>query len=103
MHPVLPPDALDALDRGDKIEAIKITRQHTGLGLKEAKELVERIEATPRTHRPGMHPPATTPAHGQPPHRPGLAPGEVPRGRFPIGLVVAVLAALAAAVWLFRR
>ena len=37
----LPPDAIAALQRGDKIEAIKITRERLGLGLKEAKDLVE--------------------------------------------------------------
>ena|SRR5688572_12787031 len=31
-----------ALERGDKIAAIKLVREHTGLGLKEAKDLVER-------------------------------------------------------------
>lgn len=39
-HP-LPPDVLAALQRGNKIEAIKLMRQATGLGLKEAKDAVE--------------------------------------------------------------
>lgn len=38
----LPPEALAALSRGQLIEAIKIVRAATGLGLKEAKDLVER-------------------------------------------------------------
>lgn len=33
-----------ALDKGDKIGAIKLMREATQLGLKEAKELVEAIE-----------------------------------------------------------
>lgn len=37
-----PRAALDALDAGNKIEAIKILRAATGLGLKDAKEVVER-------------------------------------------------------------
>jgi len=37
----LPPDVLAALQRGNKIEAIKLMRQLTGLGLKEAKDAVE--------------------------------------------------------------
>ena len=37
----IPPDAIVALQRGDKIEAIKLTRERLGLGLKEAKDLVE--------------------------------------------------------------
>lgn len=31
-----------ALARGNKIEAIRLVRERTGLGLKESKELVER-------------------------------------------------------------
>jgi len=36
------PEIRAALARGDKIGAIKLVRDRTGLGLKEAKELVER-------------------------------------------------------------
>ncbi|WP_213953998.1 MULTISPECIES: ribosomal protein L7/L12 [unclassified Variovorax] len=38
----LPPEAIAAIDRGEWIEAIKLVREHTGLGLKEAKDAVER-------------------------------------------------------------
>lgn len=45
----LPPDLLghveSELARGRKIQAIKLVRQHTLLGLKDAKDLVEGIEA----------------------------------------------------------
>jgi ribosomal protein L7/L12 len=37
----LPAEAMAALSRGQLIEAIKIVREKTGLGLKEAKDLVE--------------------------------------------------------------
>jgi ribosomal protein L7/L12 len=37
----LPAPALDALARGQTIEAIKLVREATGLGLKEAKALVD--------------------------------------------------------------
>ena len=40
-HPPLPPEALAALGRGDKIGAIKIVRAAHGIGLKEAKDAVE--------------------------------------------------------------
>jgi hypothetical protein len=43
---VIPAEAIVALQRGNKIEAIKITRAHTGLGLKEAKDEVEAYIAT---------------------------------------------------------
>jgi ribosomal protein L7/L12 len=39
---MLPEEAIAALGAGNKIEAIKIVREATGLGLKEAKEAVER-------------------------------------------------------------
>ncbi len=35
----------DAIFAGQKIEAIKLYREHTGLGLKESKEAVEKLEA----------------------------------------------------------
>lgn len=44
--PQLPAEALVALQRGDKIEAIKVVRERQGLGLKEAKDLVEAYIAT---------------------------------------------------------
>jgi ribosomal protein L7/L12 len=39
-----PPRVLDALRRGEKIEAIKEYRAATGGGLKEAKEYVEELQ-----------------------------------------------------------
>ena len=42
--PVLSPQVQDALKRGNKIEAIKIYRELTGVGLAEAKQAVERAE-----------------------------------------------------------
>ena len=38
---VLPPEVLRALERGQLIEAIKLLRQTRGLGLKEAKHVVD--------------------------------------------------------------
>ena len=40
-RPVLSTDAVNAIDRGAVVEAIKLVREQTGVGLKEAKELVE--------------------------------------------------------------
>jgi hypothetical protein len=74
----LPPDAAQALARGDKIGAIKLVRAETGLGLKEAKEWVEARAPSPRVPT-------------------GLAPGEVPRhdGLLGWALVIVVIAAVA--------
>jgi ribosomal protein L7/L12 len=47
-HENLSPAAVTALERGSKIEAIKIVRETSGVGLKEAKEIVEAfIDRTP--------------------------------------------------------
>ncbi len=44
MDDFLEPEAIDALRRNRKIEAIKIVREKRGIGLKEAKEFVESFE-----------------------------------------------------------
>jgi len=43
-EPVLSPQIQDALRRGNKIEAIKIYRELTGVGLAEAKQAIDRAE-----------------------------------------------------------
>jgi len=45
----LPPEVIRAIEQGRKIEAIKILREETGLGLANAKVLVDRAH---RTHGP---------------------------------------------------
>ena len=42
--PVLSPQIQDALKKGNKIEAIKIYRELTGVGLAEAKQAIERSQ-----------------------------------------------------------
>ena len=42
----LPPDAIAALNKGNKIEAIKIVRVTRHIGLKQSKELVDTYLAT---------------------------------------------------------
>jgi ribosomal L7/L12-like protein len=42
--PALAPQVQDALRRGNKIEAIKIYRELTGVGLAEAKQVIDRAE-----------------------------------------------------------
>lgn len=41
----IPAEAIEALERGNKIEAIKIVREAEGIGLKEAKGAVEAFLA----------------------------------------------------------
>lgn len=40
--PRIPPEALNVLREGQLIDAIKITREQTGLGLKESKDLIDQ-------------------------------------------------------------
>jgi hypothetical protein len=42
--PALAPQIQEALRRGNKIEAIKIYRELTGVGLAEAKDAIDRAE-----------------------------------------------------------
>lgn len=93
--PPLPAEAASALARGQKIEAIKIVREHTGLGLKESKDLVDAHEAhaDPRSAAPG-----STPTAG----RHDRAPGEVPRSGGRGGWIVGALLLGAAGYGLAR-
>lgn len=48
---VMPIQAIQALERGSKIEAIKLLRESSGMGLKESKEAVEvYLDANPIIH-----------------------------------------------------
>ena len=42
--PVMSPQIQEALRRGNKIEAIKIYRELTGVGLAEAKDAIDKAE-----------------------------------------------------------
>jgi ribosomal protein L7/L12 len=54
-NPVLEAKIKSMLARRQKIEAVKIYRQEYGIGLKEAKDAVDRIEATmPRDQAKGL-------------------------------------------------
>lgn len=60
----LPADALEAVRQGRKVEAIKILREETGLGLANAKVLVDRAS---RIHGPVK----SIPSFADLPDRPG--------------------------------
>lgn len=86
-----PPAATEALRRGNKIEAIRLVREATGLGLKEAKDAVEAREQTLVPTVEGLSP------------RDGLSPGEVPRSRDRLWWVLIVLAIAGGLAWHFLR
>ncbi len=110
----LPPEVLTAIRDGNKILAIKLLRLRTGVGLAEAKGMVEAREV-PRQessldedtsdHMPARRPTVSvTVARPKPPpgyvKRDGLSPGEVPRTHG--GLQAAIFfIAIAAAVGIY--
>ncbi len=81
----LPAEVTAALASGRTIEAIRLLRQARGIGLKEAKAIVDAAR--------------NGPARTGPPRMSGLAPGEVPRNRLSAGLLVVVLLVVAAVAW----
>jgi len=42
----VPQDVIDAIKKGNKLEAIKLTRQYANVGLEEAKAAVDELAAT---------------------------------------------------------
>ncbi len=97
----VPPEAVDALRRGNKIEAIKRLRAASGLGLAEAKGAIDRLEGGAHAgHSPH---PAPTALHAHPvqPGQTGLSPGEVPRGKEGVFAIVILVAAAAAGLWAY--
>ena len=97
--PSLPPDVMDALRKGHKIEAIKRLRETTKIGLAEAKAVVDALEkAQVGASKPKAPVSAAQVASGR-----HLGPGEVPRSSSSgaAAVVMIVLAALGA--WYFLR
>jgi ribosomal protein L7/L12 len=78
----LPSSALDALLRGSKMEAIKLLREHTGVGLKEAKDAVDARAAFGKPSK--------------------LSPGEVPRSHNPAAWIAVAAIAVAAISYFLR-
>ena len=86
---MLPEEVQDALASGNKIEAIKRLREATGLGLKEAKDLVEAHEA-------GVPVPMQTASTPTAAPMPTVVSG---RSGVGIGPILALLVAAALAAW----
>ena len=103
---VLPQAVVEALQRGDKMAAIKLLRERTGLGLKAARERIEQA-GFPASGFPAAAPSAAPAAQPHLEHRidgpraelhpraNGLAPGEVPRSNGAFWLVLLLLALVA--------
>ncbi len=87
----VPPAVLQALAAGNKIEAIRLLREHAGIGLKEAKDRVDALAAS------------TGNGGGSAGNLPGLAPGEQPHGSSALGWIVVALVVGVAAWYLLQR
>ena len=108
-RPAFPPAVLEALKRGNKIEAIKLLRQVTKMGLAETKALVDAIDAQKTAGGPGAPARAGNPpqsmhlripaTHHYVPHsKSGLSPGEVPHSGGQFGWVFVLLIGIAVVV-----
>ena len=52
----VPPDVLAAIASGNKVQAVRLIREHTGLGLGPAKRLVDHLARTHGGTSPEMQP-----------------------------------------------
>jgi hypothetical protein len=103
----LPPDVIDALRQGRMIEAIKLLRTGSGIGLKEAKDIIDahiRRAAAPVGSQGAKDAAAASQRrmianHSNPG---GYSPGEVPRSHN-FSWVIVVLVAAAFAGFYFLR
>lgn len=88
------PDAVrQALAEGNKIEAIRLLRDHEGLSLKDAKDRVDAMEQS-------MAEPASI---GMGAMAPGLSPGQQRGGGAGNWIVVAVVVAIAVGAYFWMR
>jgi ribosomal protein L7/L12 len=97
-------EAIAALRRGNKIEAIRLMREKSGVGLAEAKAVVEAFEKVSNlagnakvVMKQVVAVKRGAPVHVEAP-RDGLSPGEVPRGAGPLKAAVAVVVAIVVAI-----
>jgi hypothetical protein len=123
-RPQLPPGVLEAVKAGNKVEAIRLLREATNMGMAEAKALVDMLDKAKgvigiaqavanvanggkpaRSAAAAAKPVGIRPAkvrHARPAHqplrRPGLSPGEEPRASSSAaGVLVLVAIGLAVA------
>ena len=115
-RPQFPPGVIEALKQGNKIEAIRILRESTKMGLTEAKAAVEMLDkmkgvvgvaqaianvaqSSSVSKNVRMHAkPGPAPLR-----RPGMSPGEMPRdGNGVVGIAILVIVGLALALSFVR-
>lgn len=78
----LPLEVLSALRSGNKVEAIRLIREKTKIGLAEAKALVDaydKLQGGSGTAKVSITKRVVVKHAADPFHLPGMSPGEVPR------------------------
>ncbi len=91
-------DVMQALQQGHYLEAVKLLRQQPGMGLKEAKDIIDAVQKQLAGH--AKHAP------DQAPHAPGhsdLAPGEVPHGAGQLSNWLLVATCIGLVLWFVLR
>lgn len=73
------PGVADAIRKGNKIDAIRILREKTGLGLKEAKGSIDQFRGSSMGDGAHPEPPKQQPEWQPTLSRRGLSPGEEPQ------------------------
>ena len=96
----LPPDVVEALRKGQKVEAIKRLRATTKIGLAEAKALIDALEKTQVVVAAKPVAPRSVADVARGKH---LGPGEVPRSSSSGAAAVAMIALAALGAWYFLR
>ena len=97
----LPPEIISALREGRQLEAIKLLRKTTGLGLVETKALIDAFLRSQAPVRAKALNKIKISVHGPPPRMKGLSPGEVPHSTGgPWAIMLMIAAALVAYLWL---
>ena len=101
----LTPEAVAALRAGNKIEAIRLMREKSGIGLAEAEAVVkafERVSAIPAgakvVMKQAIQVKRGAAVHVESPPPSGLSPGEMPRGAGSWKTAVAIVVAIAVAI-----
>ena len=103
----LPAQVIEALRRGNKIEAIKLLREVKQVGLAEAKGVIDALESHANAGRAArgeapVKPHASSLVQRRP-HVDDLGPGEAPRSSLGPAVIAIVLAIIAFSVWIFIR
>ncbi len=97
----LPPEILNALRQGRQLEALKLLRTTTGLGLVETKALIDAFLRSQAPTQAKAHDKIKISMAPPRPRDKNLSPGEVPRSQGgPWAVMLMIAAALIGYLWL---